>query len=55
MATRAKRDLERLPVILTELVDLFATTQQLIGLKLEAQKTAVDVLAIDQGQRPSGN
>jgi uncharacterized protein (TIGR03435 family) len=34
---------------------LFQAIQQQLGLKLEAQKTAVDVLAIDHVERPSAN
>ena len=34
---------------------LFEAIQQQLGLKLEAQKTAVDVIAIDQVDKPSAN
>jgi uncharacterized protein (TIGR03435 family) len=34
---------------------LFDAVQQQLGLKLEAQKTAVDVLAVDHAEKPSGN
>ena len=35
--------------------DLFQALQQQLGLKLEAQKTAVDVIAIDHVEKPSAN
>jgi uncharacterized protein (TIGR03435 family) len=35
--------------------DLFQALQQQLGLKLEAQKTAVDVVAIDHVEKPSAN
>jgi len=35
--------------------DLFQAFQQQLGLKLEAQKTAVDVLAVDHVEKPSAN
>ena len=35
--------------------DLFQAMQQQLGLKLEAQKTAVDVIAIDHVEKPSAN
>jgi uncharacterized protein (TIGR03435 family) len=35
--------------------DLYQAFQQQLGLKLEAQKTAVDVIAIDQVEKPSAN
>ena len=34
---------------------LFEAVQQQLGLKLEAQKTAVDVIAIDHAGKPSAN
>ena len=34
---------------------LFEAVQQQLGLKLEAQKTAVDVLVIDKVEKPSAN
>jgi len=34
---------------------LFDAVQQQLGLKLEAQKTAVDVIAIDHLEKPSAN
>jgi len=35
--------------------DLFQALQQQLGLKLEAEKTAVDVIAIDHVEKPSAN
>jgi uncharacterized protein (TIGR03435 family) len=35
--------------------DLFQAFQQQLGLKLDAEKTAVDVIAIDHVEKPSGN
>ena len=35
--------------------DLFTAIQQQLGLKLEAVKTAVDVLVIDHVEKPSAN
>lgn len=35
--------------------NLFAAFQQQLGLKLEAQKTQVDVIAIDHAEKPSAN
>ena len=35
--------------------NLFAAIQEQLGLKLDAQKTSVDVIAIDHVEKPSAN
>jgi uncharacterized protein (TIGR03435 family) len=35
--------------------DLFQAFQQQLGLKLDAEKTAVDVIAVDHVEKPSAN
>ena len=48
LPTKAEASVEPLP-------SLFDAVQQQLGLKLEAQKTAVDVIAVDHLEKPSGN
>jgi uncharacterized protein (TIGR03435 family) len=54
--TQFNGNLPKLPVAdVPDAPDLFTAIQQQLGLKLTAQKTAVDVLVIDHVEKPSPN
>ena len=51
----AKLDLEQFSYVAIHAPSLFEAIQQQLGLKLTAEKTQVDVLAIDHVEKPSAN